>query len=151
MSINKFNYFYTGYKPSELYDRATGYGIVRFNKKTRDITIECWPRQANPETDTQYPGWPVKINQLDNFLKNAKLFLPTLEISGINHPVIQVMDETNDEVVLTLRINGNSFRPKVLKDGYYSIKIGEPGKGKEKILDHIIAVREADQETIMRK
>jgi hypothetical protein len=40
---------FTNKQPSRLYDRATGYGIVRFNKESRNITLECWPRYANPK------------------------------------------------------------------------------------------------------
>lgn len=142
------NPIFTGQKPSKLYDRATGYGIVRFNKNTRVITIECWPRQANPETDTQYSGWPITINQADNYVNNAELFLPELIIVGIDNPVIQVINEINNEIVFTLRSNGKSYQPKVLKNGFYSIKIGEPGTEKEKTLDHILAGKKENLEAI---
>ena len=131
------NPVFTGEKPAKLYDRATGYGIVRFNKNTRDIKIECWPRQANPKPDSQYPGWPITINQEDNFLNNATLFLPELNITGMDNPVVQIIDEANNEIVYTLRIKGKSYQPKVLKEGVYTIKIGELGSDLEKILNHI--------------
>ncbi len=133
------NPVYTGKKPSKLYDRATGYGIVKFNKNTRDITIECWPRQADPKTDPQYNGWPVVINQNDNFLKNASFFLPKLEINGMKDPVVQVKNEKTGEIVYTLRISGSVYLPKVLKKGVYTIIIGEPGTKREKTLKHLIA------------
>ena len=142
------NPIFTGQKPSKLYDRATGYGIARFNRQSRNITIECWPRQANPETDNQYPGWPITINQEDNYLKNATLLLPELIIVGFDNPVIQVINEASNEIVFTLRINGKSYQPKVLKEGFYSIKIGEPGTGKEKMLDHILAGKKENLEAI---
>ncbi len=43
--------------------RADGYGIVRFNKKDRTITFECWPRFASVDDGdaAQFPGWPVTI------------------------------------------------------------------------------------------
>jgi hypothetical protein len=47
---------------------------------------------------------------------------------------VQVIDESNDEIVYTLRINGDSFRPKVFKKGKYTVKIGEPGTDKMKTL-----------------
>jgi len=133
------NPVFTGKKPSKLYDRATGYGIVRFNKNTRDITMECWPRQANPKTDKQYEGWPIVISQSDNYLKNATLFLPELIIKGMNNPVVQVKNEKTNEIVYTLRINGTRYLPKVLNKGYYTIIVGELGSKKEKILTHIAA------------
>ena len=39
--------------------------------------------------------------------------------------LVQIVDEANDEIVYTLRINGAIFRPKVFRNGTYTIKIGE--------------------------
>jgi len=73
----------------------------------------------------QYPGWPKTIHQEDNYARKAEAYLPTLEITGMINPVVQVIDESNNEIVYTLRINGTSYRPKVFKDGVYTINIGE--------------------------
>ncbi|MEN8122495.1 MAG: alkaline phosphatase D family protein [Bacteroidota bacterium] len=142
------NPVFTGNKPSKLYDRATGYGIVRFNKKSRDITMECWPRQANPAVDNQYSGWPITINQQDNYNRKAIAFLPNLEIEGMENPVIQIIDEENNEIIYSLRINGNSFRPKVFKQGLYTIKIGEPGTEKDKVLTNISSLSPDEKKNI---
>ncbi len=122
------NPVYTGLQPSRLYDRATGYGIVRFNRKNRQITIECWPRLSDPSKPAarQYPGWPVTANQMDNYGRKASAYLPTVEVTGMTDPVIQVIDEDNGEIVYTLRIKGHTFRPKVFKAGTYSVKVGKP-------------------------
>ena len=46
-----------------LEDKASGLGVVRFDKKNRRITIECWPYLADvTRKDTQMPGWPVTID-----------------------------------------------------------------------------------------
>ncbi len=39
--------------------------------------------------------------------------------------MVQVIDESNNEVVYTLRILGTSFSPKVFAKGTYTIKVGE--------------------------
>ena len=147
------NPVFTGKKPSNLYDRATGYGIVRFNKDTRDITIECWPRFVDPSKPDakQYNGWPVKINQLDNFGKEAVAYLPEIVVEGTTDPVIQVIDETNKEIVYTLRINGNRFRPKVFKKGKYTIKVSDPDKELEKVLKEVASVSKDSDEQITVK
>ncbi len=109
--------------------RAAGHGIVRFNRRTRKITIECWPRGVdvtNP-AHKQYPGWPITIDQLDNYGRKAVAYLPTLKITGRSDPVVQVIDEAGDEIVHTLRIKGTSYRPKVFRRGTYTIKVGERG------------------------
>jgi len=150
MTVNAVsNPIFTGKKPARLYDRATGYGIVRFNKHTRDITIECWPRQSDPETDAQYPGWPITINQEDNFGKNTSLYLPRLNITGMNNAVVQIINEGNNEIIYTLRIRGNSHQPKVLDDGQYTIKVSEPGSGKIKVIENISPGNKADFEPIL--
>jgi hypothetical protein len=113
------------------YDRwraqAAGYGLIRFNKRTREIIMECWPRGcdvADPECQ-QYAGWPITIDQGDNYGRDAIAYLPELEIHGREDPVVQIIDDFNDEVVYTLRINGTFFQPKVFRQGSYTIRIGE--------------------------
>jgi len=120
---------FTGKEPSRLYDRATGYGIVRLNKYDRNITLECWPRLARPELgdNDQYEGWPIKISQEANYGRKAKAYLPEITISGLNNPVIQIINEKTNEIVYSLRLNKNIFKPKIFDDSVkYTIKVGEP-------------------------
>ena len=144
------NPVFTGKKPAKLYDRATGYGIVRFNKNTRDITVECWPRQANPKKDKQYDGWPITINQTDNFLRNATLFLPEIQVNGMKNPVVQVINEKNNEIVYTLRINGTKFLPKVLEPGIYTIKIGDFDNDNFKKILHTKATTKRKEDIVVQ-
>ena len=120
---------------NRLHDKSSGYGIVRFNTRTRDITMECWRLQidaANHKPGDQFPGWPKTINLRDNYGRKAHAHLPAIEVTGMNNPVVQVIDESDGSVVYTLRITGTSFRPKVFKDGTYTVKVGEPGENKVK-------------------
>ena len=73
----------------------------------------------------QYPGWPIVIDQEDNYGRKAVAYLPTIRVTGQSNPVVQVIDESNGEIVYTLRINGRTFRPKVFKPGKYTVKVGE--------------------------
>lgn len=118
------------FKPNDgnkLTTRAAGFGLVKFNKATREITLECWPRNVDiTDPDArQYNGWPITVGQEDNYGRKPIAYLPTLQIEGTDDPVVQIIDESNDEIVYTLRINGATFRPKVFRDGSYTIKIGE--------------------------
>jgi phosphodiesterase/alkaline phosphatase D-like protein len=142
------NPLFTNKRPSELYDRAAGYGIVRFNKKERTIKVECWPRGASPEKgdSEQYDGWPITINQTDNFCENSKLFLPVVKVIGLTNPVVQIIDQSNNEVVYTLRIKGIEFKPKVLKEGTYKIKVGEPDKNLFKEINNVSSSTETNSE-----
>ena len=46
-----------------LEDKASGLGLVRFDKKNRRVIIECWPFLADvTKPGTQMPGWPVTID-----------------------------------------------------------------------------------------
>ncbi|MFV1994749.1 MAG: hypothetical protein ACC661_04880 [Verrucomicrobiales bacterium] len=100
---------------------------MRSNKVTREITMECWPRfvDVTKADAEQFPGWPITINQEENYNRGAIAWLPELRISGASDPVLQVIAEDSGEVVYTLRIRGNNFRPKVFKEGVYTIRVGE--------------------------
>jgi hypothetical protein len=111
--------------PTKSNFNAAGYAIVRFKKSTRSITLECWPRHvdvAKPDAK-QFPGWPVKISQEDNYARAAIAYLPEIHVVGVEDPVIQVIDEFDGDVVYTLRIRGSRWRPKVFREGSYSVKI----------------------------
>jgi len=138
----------TGREPLALHDNMPGYGIVKMNKTDRTITMECWPRYADPEKDKQYKDWPKTISQLENYGRDAVAYLPTLEFSGMDNPVVQVISESNNEVIYTLRIKGQSFKPKVFKPGSYKIKIGEPGTDKIKVLELVQSISLDDKEQI---
>ncbi len=120
----------TGREPSIIYDRATGYGIVTFDKARRTIDVECWPRYVDPSThpDGQYADWPVAIRQEDNYGRAARAWLPNIAVEGLDDPVIEVVDERIGEMVYTLRIKGRTFQPKVFAEGTYSIRVGDPDR-----------------------
>jgi hypothetical protein len=110
---------------------AAGYGLIRFKKSSREITMECWPRHLDV-TDPgarQFAGWPITIDQEDNYSRAALAYLPTLEFET-QDPVVQIIDEYLDEVVYTLRINGSTWRPKVFREAIYTVKAWADGKEK---------------------
>ncbi len=113
--------------PAEGNNQATGHGLARFKKSTRQITMECWPRfvEVTKPDAKQFAGWPLTIRQQDNYGRRALAWLPELVIKEQNDPVVQVVDESNGEVVYTLRIKGDRFRPKVFRMGTYTVKVGE--------------------------
>jgi len=126
----------SGVEPTALYDRMPGYGIVRFDKLTRDITIESWPRWVDPSRPDaeQFSDWPVVFNQLDNYGGEVG-YLPTLEINGLRDPVVQLIDEATGEVIYTVRAAGTSFRPKVFDAAAtYTVVVSEPDTGQSQTL-----------------
>jgi hypothetical protein len=122
-------------KDNKWFLKSTGYGIVRFNKKYRTITTECWPRGIDVSKPgvKQYPGWPVTIRQEDNYSRKPFGYLPVISVKGMNDPVIRVVKESTGETVYTLRIKGNEWRPKVFEEGKYTVIVSD-GENKIKKL-----------------
>ncbi len=139
---------FTGKTPSRLYDRATGYGIVRLHKNDRTVTLECWPRLAQPELGDhqQYEGWPITISQQDNYGRKAKGYLPELKIEGLKNPVVQIVNETTNALVYAIRLNTNSFSPKIFDpEATYTIKVGEPDTESWQIKEGITSKNNKEQ------
>jgi len=133
-----------------LTTRAAGFGVARFNRKTRKVTFECWPRNADvtdPKTK-QYAGWPVTFDHEDNYGRKAAAYLPTIQVTGMTDPVVQVIDEAGGQIVYTLRIRGSTHRPKVFKKGVYTVKVGEQGTANWKTLTGIEALDAGDRKTL---
>ncbi|KPK82384.1 MAG: hypothetical protein AMS27_14610 [Bacteroides sp. SM23_62_1] len=146
------NPYLSGKEPAALYDRAPGYGIIRLNKKNQIITIECWPRYADPELPDaeQFPGWPVVIHMEDNYGRQARAWLPPLRTSGLDHPpVVQVVEDETNEIIYTVRATEAFFQPKVFSSGTYTINIGEPGTSKMETITGIQARWNKEQEPIV--
>jgi hypothetical protein len=114
--------------PERHHELATGYSVITFFKGTREIEMANWPYWADPDVDAPFPGWPIRINQQDNFGKKAEAWLPEIGVTGIVDPVIQIFLQQTDEMVYALRMDGQFFQPKVFRAGLYRIKVGEPDK-----------------------
>jgi hypothetical protein len=135
----------TNKEPSALYNRAVGYGIIRFNKPAGEITFECWRRDADPDSqsleDGLFPGWPKTISVLDNYSRPVRSWLPNYHIKGLdNHPLFQVIDESSGEIIYTVRVPQESFQPGVFTyGGDFTIKIGDPDSEKFKTFENVRA------------
>lgn len=115
--------------PQDIVDekqRADGYGLVRFQKKTRQIVVECWPRFVDVKDGDrgQFPGWPITVNMDANDGRKVVGHLPELVIKGITNPVIQVIEEAKGEILYTVRAQGSRFQPRVYSMNKHTIKIG---------------------------
>jgi hypothetical protein len=103
-----------------------GYGLVRFNKKTRETTFECWPRYADVSKgdSEQYPGWPITFKMEDNDGRKVFGYLPEIIITDSTNAVVQVVNERDGEILYTMRTAGKRFKPYVYASGRYTIKVG---------------------------
>lgn len=126
----------TARKPAVVYDRATGYGIVNFDKSKRIMTIECWPRYVDPQEGPhgQYEGWPISIRQDENYGRKPMGYLPTLLIQGAKDAVVKIIHEPTGELEYALRIKGQSFRPKVFSRDVYAIVVTDTHTNREQVL-----------------
>jgi hypothetical protein len=128
-----------------LHDKASGYGIVRFNHDKQTITLECWrllADAANPKKEDMFPGWPMTISMMQNYGRKPKGYLPTITVKGMNDPVVQVVDEGKKEVVYTLRIKGQQFRPMVFADGKYTVRVGELDTEQVRVIRGVVPTKE---------
>lgn len=109
-----------------LNTRAAGWGVVRLNKKTREITMECWPRNVDITSSDaeQYPGWPLTISQFDNYNPPSWGKLGELTFD-VENPVVQLIDADSGEILYTVRVNGKSFTPAAPKGKSFDIKAGK--------------------------
>lgn len=116
--------------PEDIQDekmRADGYGLIRFDKATRKITFECWPRfsKAAGGDKAQFPGWPITIDQDANDGRKVHAHLPEVRIEGVANPVVQVIAEATGEILYTVRSKTGSFKPRVYAPGRYTVKAGK--------------------------
>ncbi len=127
---------FKGYDPQEIaHLKGSGHGIVRLDKANGTATFELWRHDfdaAAPKPGDQFPDFPQTHRLEDNYARRAAAWLPTLDVSGVTNPVVQIVREETGEVVYTLRIRGTTFRPRVFAEGAYTIHVGEPGTEREK-------------------
>ncbi len=113
-------------KRSDEKQRGDGFGVVRFNRKTQKVTVECWPRFSDV-TDgaaAQYPGWPITFDYRDNDGRRPIGYLPELVMTGADRPVVQVIETESGEILYTVRATSNRFKPPVYKAGRHTVKVG---------------------------
>jgi hypothetical protein len=118
-----------------LHDKVSGLGLVRFDKRNRKTTVECWPLLADvTQPGTQFRGWPQTFDVLENDGRKPVAYLPRLEIRGSRDPLIEVIDESSGELVYCLRPGQTSWQPQTFSKGKFTVRVSEPESGKEKVL-----------------
>ena len=110
--------------PEDLADeqkRADGFGLVRFNKRSRRVTFECWPRFSRGE---QFPGWPITVQMDDNDGRRPVAWLPEMNVENGERPVVQVIAEATGEILYTIRAESNRLQLPVYSQGTFTVKTG---------------------------
>jgi len=106
--------------------RSDGYGIVRFRKSTRQVTLECHKRfsDVTKDKDSQFPGWPITFHTRENDGRVVFAKLPKLSLVNNPTPVLQVIEEKTGEILYTVRAPGPNFALPVYAPGKYTVKAG---------------------------
>ncbi|MBA2115888.1 hypothetical protein [Bremerella alba] len=131
--------------------RADGYGVVRFNKKTQEVTLECWPRfsDAKKGDSEQFPGWPIQVAVADYDGRKPVGFLPELKFDAEANPVVQVVSDDTGEIIYTQRVAGATFRPPVFAEGTYTVHVGKKKAGEASFASLSIADAEAAIDVVL--
>jgi hypothetical protein len=112
-------------------DKAAGIAVVRFDKRQRTVTIECWPLRADvTRPGTQFPGWPVTVAQLDNAGHGGSLQLPRITVQGVSKPAFEVRAHPGGELIYSYRAAGPVWQPVVPAPGTYDVKVTDPETGR---------------------
>lgn len=110
--------------------KASGFGIVRVDPEARTYTMEAYRFLADLENEPekgQFPGWPLTIDQTDNYGRTRTGELPEVKApEGVTDPVVKVFKQETGELVYALRIKGDRFRPFVFEEGRYVVEVGDP-------------------------
>ena len=121
-------------------EKASGFGIVRFDRVERTITVEAYHFLADlttGKTDAQFPGWPHVIDQFDNYGRQASGYLPEIMVNGVQNPVLYLTNETTGELEYAVRLKGNQLKPKVFSDDRFTVKVGDPDLDRWKTLSNL--------------
>jgi phosphodiesterase/alkaline phosphatase D-like protein len=123
----------TALEGANRYDRAhaksSGFGVIRLNTSDRSIRMEAYRFKAdikNPAVENQFPGWPLSIDQFDNYGRNPVGYLPEISYTKSEHPVVKVFNEESNELVYAIRSESSAFEPFVFEEGSYRVEIGDP-------------------------
>ncbi len=117
--------------------KASGFGVVRMNRDRRTYTCESYRFDVDAANgqEAQFPGWPVTIQQADNYGRKTIGHLGPYTVDGVAKPVLKLYDEADGELVYALRLSNNIAEPKVFADGKYTVKLGDPDRDVWKVFE----------------
>ncbi len=120
------NPVHSGIEPTALYDRTPGYGIIRMNKRSRQIVLEAWPRWVNPWEDGARPfeDWPITFHQDDGDGRAPADHLASIEFDPSAAPLVEVSFLDSGEHVYSIRPGAGMYRiPIYDKSRGYRLKL----------------------------
>jgi hypothetical protein len=106
-------------------NRGDGYGLIRFNKPARTITMEAWPRFADLSKGdaAQFTGWPITVNMDDNDGRTPDGYLKEVPLP-VKNAVVELTHDDTGELIYCYRVQGSVFKAPVFAKGKYTLKAG---------------------------
>ena len=105
--------------------RADGYGLARFNKKTRQITFECWPRFCDvSQGDKAHCRLADYGGSGRQRRPRGRRLAAHLQFAKGVRPEVQVIEDATGEVLNTTLAKGETLQPRVYSKGKHTVKIG---------------------------
>ncbi len=106
--------------------RGDGYGLIYFHKPTGTTTFECWPRfeDASKPNATQYSGWPISFNALENDGRDPIGHLKTVELP-FDNSVVALIKESSGELIYCHRVRADKFAAPVYSNEKHTLKVGK--------------------------
>jgi len=106
-------------------NRGDGYGLIRYHKPSRKITLECWPRFADLSQgdQAQYPGWPITFHADDNDGRKPIGHLKEVTLP-INNAVVKLTNDQTNELIYCYRIQGKTFKAPVYTNEKHTLRVG---------------------------
>ncbi len=105
---------------------SSGYGLIHFDQNNRTIKVEAIRFLADldhpQQPDNQFPGWPVTINQTDNYGRNKIGLLPAVSLDP-ELEYVQLFNEKRGQFVYALRPKDSIFEPFVFETGSYTLRL----------------------------
>lgn len=69
-------------------------------------------------------AWPITFDYRNNDGRKPIGYLPEMVVKGSKRPVVQVIEDATGEILYTVRMDSNRFRPPVYSEGNYTVKMG---------------------------
>ncbi len=109
------------------HNKASGFAIIRIDTEKRTYECEAYrfdcDVSAGATTENQFPGWPHTITQRENDGREVAGYLPAIDLSDYDRPVVRVFDNDSGELLYSLPPTGEEFRPWVFAKGRYRVEV----------------------------
>ncbi len=123
---------------------SSGFGLIEFDTENRKIKANAYHFLADlnyPQNPgNEFPGWPVTIDQLDNYGRKITGYLKELQVDP-SKEYIQLYAENSGELVYALRPKDQKFRPFVFKNESFTVRVVNEETGETRQIKGLTASR----------